>query len=528
MNIAVSVGGLILLGACGMLIANAADDLTRPIRASADGHFLVQPDGRPFFWLSDTAWELFNRLNREETDLYLKDRAQKGFTVILAVVTGRVGEGTGIKALNRYGQSPFIDRDPLQPNLDYFKHVDWAVDRAAHYGLRLALLPVWGLSDVSGEESTRIAQLFDPAKAEQYGHWLASRYRGKGVIWVLGGDVDPLWPDNLRFVQDREGNWTRQGGLTIRDFRPVYDALAKGIKAGDGLDAFITYHITGISFSGTAHPRTSLYFHDREWLTMNMIQSSHSIDPTTQLRMMGADFGWNSTLNYEPIGDEYASLPARPVVDSEPHFEDHPIVDDVFNAILQRFEGRYWRAYDIRNALYHALFAGAAGHAYGHFNVWEFYDINNGPHDYFDPENFRDRKSWRIALDAPGAGQMHYAKALMLSRPYFSRIPDQTVIVGDLGKGEQHLSATRDRDGSYMMIYLPQGGSVVVDMTRLAGPVAVAWWFNPRTGTANRIKGDFSTSGTRSFTPATNGSENDWVLVLDEVRKELSAPGMIH
>ena len=37
-----------------------------------------------FFWLGDTAWELFHRLNREEADKYLKNRAE-GFTVIQAV-----------------------------------------------------------------------------------------------------------------------------------------------------------------------------------------------------------------------------------------------------------------------------------------------------------------------------------------------------------------------------------------------------------------------------------------------------------
>lgn len=31
-----------------------------------------QPDGEPFFWLGDTGWELFQRLNREEADLYLQ------------------------------------------------------------------------------------------------------------------------------------------------------------------------------------------------------------------------------------------------------------------------------------------------------------------------------------------------------------------------------------------------------------------------------------------------------------------------
>jgi hypothetical protein len=52
------------------------------LKVSPDHRFLQTADGKPFFWLADTAWELFHKLNREEADLYLKDRADKGFTVI--------------------------------------------------------------------------------------------------------------------------------------------------------------------------------------------------------------------------------------------------------------------------------------------------------------------------------------------------------------------------------------------------------------------------------------------------------------
>src|SRR6185436_19408705 len=59
-------------------------DLTRAIRVSPDGRFLAEPDGTPFFYLAENAEYLLWKLTREETDLYLKDRTQKGFTVIMA------------------------------------------------------------------------------------------------------------------------------------------------------------------------------------------------------------------------------------------------------------------------------------------------------------------------------------------------------------------------------------------------------------------------------------------------------------
>ncbi|MBI4166583.1 MAG: glycoside hydrolase family 140 protein [Acidobacteria bacterium] len=495
--------------------AIAVDDLSRPIRVSPDGHFLVQPDGEPFFWLADTAWKLFYRLSREEADEYLNDRAAKGFTVIQAVATGEL-YGDGLRRPNRYGQMPFIDTDPTRPNIPYWEHVDWIIEDAARHGLRVALLPVWGFSFVSGPPSERV---FDESNAEFYGRWIGARYRGKGVIWVLGGDVNPLWPDalNLKIFQTNDAQAQDGRPSPIKDFRPVYDAMAKGIEAGNGGYAFITYHITSLSFSGTAHPRTSLYFHDRAWLDMNMLQSSHFIDQSPHLRRLGADFGWNSTYNYEPIGDEYRSLPVRPVVDGEPHYEDHPIDFDPNASKIA-----YWRAYDVRNAAYHALFAGAAGHTYGSFNIWDFYQPDRG--EQAAPGRLI-RQPWQQALQAPGAGQMQYAKNLLLSRPYFSRIPDQTLIVGDPGEGQQHIGATRDKDGSYAMLYLPQGQSVAVDLSKMTGSRVIGWWFDPRTGIAKKIGDAFPASGQRSFTAPTQGKNQDWILVLDDEGKGFAVPG---
>ena len=62
---------------CVLSPAPAAD---RPgvlprLKVSENRRFLVTAEGRPFFWLGDTAWELFHRLNREEAERYLARRA---------------------------------------------------------------------------------------------------------------------------------------------------------------------------------------------------------------------------------------------------------------------------------------------------------------------------------------------------------------------------------------------------------------------------------------------------------------------
>ncbi|MEM7512849.1 MAG: DUF4038 domain-containing protein, partial [Bacteroidota bacterium] len=50
------------------------------LKVSDNQRFLVTEEGKPFFWLGDTAWELFHRCDREEADHYLETRAAQGFT----------------------------------------------------------------------------------------------------------------------------------------------------------------------------------------------------------------------------------------------------------------------------------------------------------------------------------------------------------------------------------------------------------------------------------------------------------------
>ena len=90
-----------------------------PLRVSGNGRFLVHEDGAPFFFLADTAWELFHRLDREGADLYLANRAAKRFTVVQAVV---LAELDGLVDPNLYGHVPLHEQDPTRPNDDYFEH----------------------------------------------------------------------------------------------------------------------------------------------------------------------------------------------------------------------------------------------------------------------------------------------------------------------------------------------------------------------------------------------------------------------
>ncbi|RYE38320.1 MAG: DUF4038 domain-containing protein, partial [Sphingobacteriales bacterium] len=176
------------------------------LKVSADQRFLETKKGMPFFWLGDTAWELFHRLSREEADLYLSDRAKKGFTVIQAVV---LAELSGLDTPNYYGNRPVFDNDPLKPNEAYFKHVDYIVNKASKLGLIIAMVPSWG--DKWNKAWGVGPEIFTPTNAGPFGEYLGRRYKNKPLIWVMGGDR------NIENAEDSE----------------IIRAMAVGIKKGD-------------------------------------------------------------------------------------------------------------------------------------------------------------------------------------------------------------------------------------------------------------------------------------------------------
>src|SRR5512140_2914170 len=100
--------------------------------ARANQRFLSTVDGQPFFWMGDTAWELFHRLTREEAEVFFANRQARRFNVLQAVA---LAEFDGLNAANRYGDRPLIDNDPNRPNEAYFALVDEYIRMAEAHAL---------------------------------------------------------------------------------------------------------------------------------------------------------------------------------------------------------------------------------------------------------------------------------------------------------------------------------------------------------------------------------------------------------
>jgi hypothetical protein len=115
---------------------------------------------------------------------------------------------------------------------------------------------------------------------------------------------------------------------------------------------------------------------------------------------------------------------------------------------------------------------------------------------------------------------MRHVRALIESRPYLSRVPDQSLVANAL-EGNDHIVATRGE--GYAWIYSPQGRKFTVNLEKLSGSRTKAWWFNPRTGTVADA-GEFDNKGAREFTCPAEGFGADWVLGLDDASRNFPMP----
>ena len=169
----------------------------------------------------------------------------------------------------------------------------------------------------------------------------------------------------------------------------------------------------------------------------------------------------------------------------------------------------------IRRQAYWAVLCGGFGHVFGNNPIWHF----DGPGLY------PVEGTWQQAMDLPGsASMMHWGK-LFRSRHWFDLVPDQKhqVVIAGLGEflGNDYLAAGRTLDGSTIIAYMPTRRTIKVDMSKVSGAQAVAWWFDPRSGRATAA-GTIPTNGMREFTPQEDG---DWVLVLDDASLRRLPPG---
>lgn len=430
------------------------------LKVSANGRYFIDQCGKPFFYLADTAWTLFKRLDRDEVDVYLRNRADKGFNVIQAYVL------RGLEVPNLYGHFPLVDNDPEKLDEGFFGNIDYIVERANELGMVMGLVTTFGEHVRKGKYTSERyytnEQIFNPANAYEYGRLLGKRYIGNCVIWLLGGDRKP--------IEDMQ----------------IWDAMGRGLKDGSGGAHPVSFHGPG----DWSEPSSSFWFHEHDWLDFNTIQSGH---------------GW-AIPNYDFISHDYALKPVKPTLDMEARYEDH------FD--VRTNTGKTIDSHQQREALYWAVLAGACGHGYGCNDIWQFNDKNkvDSTKDYTFPL-LQPQYSWIDAMDFEGAWSVGYARKLFEAYPWYKLVPDQSVIAEGQGEGEDHVQAAIAEDGSFLMAYLTFGNPVSLRTDKISGSMAKAGWYDPRENTFHYI-GEYPNKGVLTFSPPSSGEQKDWVLVI--------------
>ncbi|MFC6103202.1 apiosidase-like domain-containing protein [Olivibacter domesticus] len=446
------ITGLLIFFLCSSIGYLQAQKISKGIAVTKDGHFFQYNDGSPFFWLGDTAWELFHRLTKEEINKYLDNRKSKGFNVIQAVI---LAEMDGLQAPNKEGEVPFNGLDPSRPNEAYFRFVDWVVNKAAQKGLFIALLPTWG--DKVMKAWGKGPVVFNEKNAYQYGLFLAERYaKFANVIWIAGGDR-PAYVDTM-------------------DTRPIWRAMIKGLRKGNTNKNLITYHPAGESSSTN-------FWKEENILDFNMLQSGHARKDIPV---------WEWVLRDRSIN------PTKPIIDGEPSYEDHPINWKKANG--------YFNDYDIRKQVYRSVFSGAAGVTYGHHSVWQFYSKEV-------PNTAFAKMYWYEALNRPAATQMQYLKQLIETRCSNDREPDQRLVLDKQHDASEYIAALKCQKNKLAMFYLPVAKAVQVDLSWFESSTIKIEWFEPSSGKIIS-KETAQKQNQMSFIPPKGAYKKDWVLLV--------------
>lgn len=424
----------------------------KKLKVHEGGRYLMWEDGTPFFYLGDTAWELFHRLTREEAEHYLSVRADQGFNMIQAVA---LAEFSGLTQPNAYGRVPLFKTDgafdPAAPDVgngyDYWEHVDFIVDKAAQMDLFIGLLPAWGCYFHRGWSEG--PEIFTPENARAYGEWIAKRFRDReNVLWILGGDRP----------------------LLNQTHREIIAAMGGAIRQADP-NHLITFHPPGTASSAD-------FVAGQAYIDFHAVQSGHDVSCYDGWRLLRRTGG----------------AEAKPFLDLEPRYEDHP-------ACFKAEYGYLWDASDVRQSAWWALMEGVCGHTYGDHSVWRF---NTQPQPYWP-------YTWQEALGHEAAGQMAHLAKLRMSRPYFEFRAAPELVADD---PVQMAHQCAGRGEKYAFLYSPLGLPIRARLAPLGAKAIKASWFDPRTG---EDTGPFAVAAPSEalFVPPSCGKGCDWVLMLD-------------
>lgn len=432
-----------------------------PVRVADDLRHFAHADGAPFFWLGDTWWMgLTKRLSwPEDFQQLTADRRAKGFTVV-QIVAGLYPDMPAFdeRGVNETG-FPW-ERNYARIRPEYFDAADRRIAHLAEQGIVPCIVGAWGYH----------LPWLGVEKMKQHWRYLVARWGAWPVVWCVSGEQTMPWYLSGSKDAERE-QLKREWTDVIRYLRRI-----------DGFNRLVTTHPSQNARDSVTDPFV---------LDFEMQQTGHGASAEQQAAK--ALRAWQA-------------LPVMPVISGESRYEALEIKPVVTTR-------------DVRQAFWaHLLNSGCAGHTYGANGLWQLnlpdlrYGKSPGGNDW-------GSTPWMEAMRMPGSTQLAAAKRFLLTQPWH-RLGVVTSLASVKDKPAELVPTSAIPDGTFALCYALTENSVIVDLSRFAGPVN-AQWFDPARGEAKPIDGSpFPNRDRHDFIPPGKNSDGDldWVLILKTAR----------
>jgi hypothetical protein len=424
------------------------------LRTSADRRHLEQADGRPVFYLGDTAWFIAFKGAPDQWQRYLDRRAELGYNVLQMHL---LPFAWGVP--DPEGNHPFVDDDVARPSPAYFARIDRLCAMAAERGLYTCMCLMWG-----GNRPGMPAGHFTTEQAVAFARYAIARYAAFPMIWSLSGDAP--------YVEDLD----------------KWEAVGAAVEAADPYRHPTTNHLP---------PSMNWRFlhHDSPWHDFHMLQTGHR-------RQTGR-------LDIAALPAAYrAREPSKPVVNGEPWYEAHPEMDDY------RATGRYgapFTAEDARYAFWVSVLSGATmGHGYGGQGLWNWKRPGDDETHLGGPQI---GPTWAEALDHAGGAQCGLGARVLRALPWWRLRPcPERAELDPLESDPRWRPACAVAPGEAWLTYLPRAQGQVT----LKGLAPWPWrarWVDPRTGQPRPI-GPAQPGLDLAWRAPPAPSTEDWLLLL--------------
>lgn len=443
-----------------------------PLKISADKRYLVDQQNKPFPILGRTAWFIVS-LPEDGYRKFIDNTLQHGYNSIeLSVITHwPMGNHA---PFNAAGEVPFVKQldgkpwkgnltydsihrqapDLTTPNEKYWAFVDKLLEYCETKGIAVFFFP--GYVGYEGQEQGWMKELIaNGHKTEEYGAWIASRYRNrKNLIWMLLGDM----------------------GKFNESQRQAEALLIKGLKSVTGQQSVL---YTAESNSGENAADNVHFGHE---MTIN------------------GSYTWDLKIPVPYLARRaYAHQPVMPAfLLEEPYDEEGPDGNNYNPNATQPVRRFQWWGW----------LSTTGGYVAGNGYVWQFVDPiwqqhldTQGAMDMGRLNGFiRSIQWWELVPSG-----LNGMKNLVTD----SHNADTTA---------SYVAASATKDGAMLVAYFPPAhkGSASIDMTAMARQ-CYGYWFDPTSAEYHPASDKpLANKGTRVFVPPASNSrgERDWVLVL--------------